>query len=280
MKVSAIMTTGPHVVAPQTSPEEAMQCMDLHRIRHLPVVEEGRLVGVVSNRDLLQATGWPPPPGMAEPPTEKTGPGLEGVMQTAVITLTPDDSVVDAAIQLVSRSIGCLPVVEGESLVGLVTERDLLAELLRLSREEGAGGEGAKGEADPEVARVMSHQPITVRPTTRLANAIEICHADRVRHLPVVQDAELVGMVSDRDLRRAIGHGRSPEIPVEEIMTRDVESVGPEAPLSKVAERLLAMHFSALPVVVEDRLVGIVTVTDLLDHAMNRLREAGPEDRD
>ncbi len=274
MKVSAIMTTGPHVASPQMSPEEAMRCLESHGIRHLPVVEEGRLVGVVSNRDLLQATGWPPAPGMTEPPAEGAESGLDGVMQTAVVTLTPDDSVVDAAIQLVSRSIGCLPVVEGEALVGLVTERDLLAELLRLSREEGAEGEG-----DPEVARVMSHQPITVRPTTRLANAIEICHADRVRHLPVVQDAELVGMVSDRDLRRAIGHGRSPEIPIEEIMTRDVESVGPEAPLSKVAERLLAMHFSALPVVVEDRLVGIVTVTDLLDHAMNRLREAGPEDR-
>ena len=58
MKLADILTANPLSLPPDASLESAMNLMDEHDFRHLPVVSEGRLVGIVSNRDLLEASGW------------------------------------------------------------------------------------------------------------------------------------------------------------------------------------------------------------------------------
>jgi CBS domain-containing protein len=105
----------------------AEEIMLLERIRHLPVVEEGRVVGVVSQRDLFRSAlaavlGYGQKAREALLRTVR----VKEVMSEPVITIAPSASVQDAARLMVEHKIGCLPVVEGEALVGLVTETDVL----------------------------------------------------------------------------------------------------------------------------------------------------------
>jgi len=118
-------------VRPDESLLEADRIMRLARIRHLPVVDAGRLVGVLSHRDVLEA-GIPPLRG--GPSDDRTnhlrGIAIADVMRTNPYTAEIATTLCDAARRMLRLKIGCLPVVrrgrEGEELVGLITESDLL----------------------------------------------------------------------------------------------------------------------------------------------------------
>lgn len=101
--------------------------MTLGGVRHMPVVQAGSLVGVVSQRDLLRAslstlTDF----GRDERRAFLQVVEIEKVMSVPPITIGPEASVRQAAHMMASRKIGCLPVLEEGRLVGLVTETDLL----------------------------------------------------------------------------------------------------------------------------------------------------------
>ncbi|MBW2281850.1 MAG: CBS domain-containing protein [Deltaproteobacteria bacterium] len=104
--------------------------MRLGRIRHLPVVDEdtGQLVGIVSQRDLfrgalVRAFGYGE---NAQRRVMKTIPVKE-VMTTEPVTTTPDTALRDAARLMLDKKIGCLPVLEGDKLAGILTEADFVA---------------------------------------------------------------------------------------------------------------------------------------------------------
>jgi CBS-domain-containing membrane protein len=112
--------------------------MQLGRVRHLPVLDaKGCVVGIVSNRDLLEASlssvlGLEP----ADRRAFLRSVPIADVMTRAVETIGPGDLLVSAASRMLSHKIGCLPVVEADGMmVGLITESDLLAIAYGASRE-------------------------------------------------------------------------------------------------------------------------------------------------
>jgi len=101
--------------------------MRLGRIRHLPIVSAGRLVGILSQRDLFRAAvSSLLQIARAARQQWLAHIRINSVMTTEVVTIGPERPVREAVAIMLERKIGCLPVVEGERLVGLVSETDCL----------------------------------------------------------------------------------------------------------------------------------------------------------
>jgi acetoin utilization protein AcuB len=120
MRLREIMRQAPITVGEQTSLGDAFALMKHHGIRHLPVIRDGRLSGMLSERDILQyratsdlSLGWR---------RAKVGAAMVAPPQTAA----PEDSLTEVAGRLALAKIGALPIVERGSLIGLVTTTDVL----------------------------------------------------------------------------------------------------------------------------------------------------------
>ena len=171
----------------------AGQMLVWRNIRHLPVLDaEDHLVGILSDRDLL--------PHVLEGPAGAKP--VSDFMTRTVTTTAPEAPLSEAASLLAGQRIDALPVIQGGRLVGVLSTSDILAERSRSLHR-------AHASTPPRAAEVMRRRVVTVRATDTLESAIiKLLDAD-VRHLPVVDDDyRLVGMVSDRDIRTAVGDPR------------------------------------------------------------------------
>jgi CBS domain-containing protein len=131
------------------------------------------------------------------------------------------------------------------------------------------------------VGDLMTRDVITLQETDGPMQGDDLIKRHHIRHLPVVRDGKLVGMVSDRDLIRAISRqagapkGQGTLQSIADIMTRGVETVTPDTPARDAIHKLLDRRFGSLPVVDRElRLVGIVTESDFMRLAA-RLLDAG-----
>lgn len=127
MLVNEIMRKPVTVIQATTLLGEAFQQLQAHGFRHLPVMDQGRLVGVLTDRDIRFATSsLSPAPRTAEDPVSLA-------MSSPVSTADPLDPIEDAARIMRDRKIGCLPVMDGSELVGILTGMDLLDALVLLT---------------------------------------------------------------------------------------------------------------------------------------------------
>ncbi len=107
--------------------------MRLGRIRHMPVLSQSKLVGILSQRDLFRAamsSALHPRPAVERKWLASIR--VSEVMTAPVFTVTPDASIHSAVEEMLVRRIGCLPVVDNDTLVGLLSETDCLRYLARL----------------------------------------------------------------------------------------------------------------------------------------------------
>ncbi|MCS6925675.1 MAG: CBS domain-containing protein [Candidatus Binatia bacterium] len=126
--VRDIMTTEVATLGRNDSLQLARDIMTLGRVRHFPVVDEdGNVVGVVSQRDLYKASlGSVMKYGEKAQRAFLESIAVKEVMSEPPITVAPHISVQEAARLMMEKKIGCLPVLEGSKLVGIVTETDML----------------------------------------------------------------------------------------------------------------------------------------------------------
>jgi CBS domain-containing protein/nucleotide-binding universal stress UspA family protein len=127
MQVSEWMTPAPVTVTPSTPVPKVQELMLRRRIRHLPVVQDGRLVGIITDRD-VRTTQPSPATGLTVREMHYLLDRLTvlAVMTRPVITVAPHESLTEAVRLMLENRIGGLPVMAGERLVGILTEVDLL----------------------------------------------------------------------------------------------------------------------------------------------------------
>lgn len=107
-----------------------------------------------------------------------------------VYTIGPDDSVLDALKMLAEKNVGALPVVEGNQVVGIVSERDYARKLVLKGRSSAA----------TPVREIMSAPVVTVEPKQKLDFCMNLMTDRHLRHLPVVDNGKLLGLLSIGDL--------------------------------------------------------------------------------
>jgi acetoin utilization protein AcuB len=112
------------------------------------------------------------------------------------------------------------------------------------------------------VGKRMSKNPVTVTSQDTLATAQAKMYAGGFRRLPVVENGQLVGIVSDRDVRQHVGHLEQTKVNV--VMTEEVATVTPLTTLEEAAQVLLKRKIGGLPVVEEGKLAGVITTSDVL----------------
>jgi acetoin utilization protein AcuB len=143
MLVRDYMSQPPIVISPKTPITEALKMMRDHSIRRLPVIDSaGRLIGIVSDKDLLHAEPSPATSLSIWEITYLLGRiTVEQVMTRNVLTVGPTTPLEDAAQIMVDRKIGGLPVVDADQVVGVVTETDIFRvfAILLGANERGTG---------------------------------------------------------------------------------------------------------------------------------------------
>lgn len=125
--VREIMMGSPVTLKPEDTLDLANDVIALGRIRHIPVVDDGRLVGIITERDLIGAAA-----SQIFGLKQKNKSALlksvliKEVMKKRVVTAAPDTPIKDVAHLMAEKKIGCLPVVSAGAVVGLVTTTDIL----------------------------------------------------------------------------------------------------------------------------------------------------------
>lgn len=122
MTIEEIMTSDPITLDKNATMDRAAEIMQQNRIRHIPVVENGnKLVGLLTQRDLLAASA-----GAA------SSVKVADVMRKKVISIDENAEIRSAAIEMQQAKIGCLPVLRGEELIGIITDSDYVALAINL----------------------------------------------------------------------------------------------------------------------------------------------------
>jgi len=128
-----------------------------------------------------------------------------------IFTVGPDDSVFSAVTTMVEKNIGAVLVKDGDAIVGILTERDYL-------RFIAAQGRTAR---DTPVRELMTNKVIYITPETELNEVMAIMTAERIRHLPVLKDDQLLGIVSIGDVVKQISHEQEVHIRTLEQYIKD-----------------------------------------------------------
>lgn len=263
-------------VAPNDSLDKAISLMEEYDIHHLIVVGPGHIpVGMLSDRDLLISTGWmlTAERKSSDDPHEIIGPcRVEQIMSQPLVHATRGDEMSDIAWAMHTSKIGAIAIVN-DRLLGIVTQTDLLAWLAVFADNEKRIGEML---ARPIVDHMRAHV-FTLRPDDTLLRAVALFKQHRIRHVPITRNDELVGIISDRDVRRALGWGgiadacnamfgdavRTPQ-QIDEVMQRSVITHPLSGTLGNVLELLLENRVHSAVITEHRRVLGIVTATDFI----------------
>ena len=210
-KLAQIMSSPVETVSSDLSVLDASEIMGEKHIKRLPVLEGGKLVGIVTQTDLVQAlTSY----GLWKDISEVMSLNVAGIQSTA--------SVAEAAEVMTSQEISCIIALDGEEVAGILTEKDLLGRVVALHKDP----------ADVKIEHVMSSPVASIPSTCSIFCANKIMEEMNVRRLVVMKDKRLCGIVTQTDIFMAVRgrlqaeeerHFRSLEQSKDNIYTADLE---------------------------------------------------------
>jgi len=189
---------------------------------------------------------------------------VKDVMSRNLMYLKPNDFVTKARGIMREYGYRALPVIENKKLVGIVSRTDVL--------------KITSSKANIEISGIMQRNVISVSPDDDLFSAGRKIISNGIRQLPVVKDDEPIGIISGMDILKGIVKNKYKPIlkKVKDVMTSKVIYCSENDELSRVWDKIQEYGFSGLPVVFKEKVVGIITRSDIIKHGSFRLsKESG-----
>jgi PAS domain S-box-containing protein len=182
-RVSEVMSCPVISVSPEVSVLEAGRIAEERHVKRLPVIDSGKLVGIVTQTDLIRVlTSY----GMWRDVAE--------IMTRDVVTVQRDATVAEAAAVMSGRGISGIVVMQAEQIVGVLTERDLLKRVIAAGRDP----------ARVKMGEVMSYPAVSIPPHYAVFTASRIMERAHIRRLVVEDGKWLCGVVTQTDIFRAV----------------------------------------------------------------------------
>ena len=259
MQIKNLMSEDLITVDKDQNLSDALKLLRKHNVSRLPVTNNKELVGIISERDIANKLGSSKYESM---PASRLH--ISSVMVKDVFTVPKTMQLEDVAKLMLDNGIGSVPVMDDdEKMVGIVSKADFVTLATGIAFDKIA------------VKEVMSKELVTVSPTERIVHARRQMIENHVGRVPVVDDGELVGMITSKDLMRAFIDFRKKvpekyqksqikELLVEDIMSSNPTSVTKDMSITEVSQIIMETGFNGLPVVEDDEVVGIITQTDIL----------------
>lgn len=236
------MTTPARTVRPDARAGEVMKLLEERAISAVPVVDDDRLIGIVSSTDLVRALAAD---------TDRSVTAAD-VMTAPVVVATPDEPLDHAAWRLVAARVHRLVVTENERPVGILSARDILAELVR------------RRPAAP-IRAIMTAPVETVTVGDTIDEAIAKLASAGVHGIVVLDGTFPVGVFTQAE---ALTTRHFPpalrQRPVEDVMSYETICLDASTPIHRAAAYAMAMNVRRILVVENKHLVGILSSVDLV----------------
>jgi CBS domain-containing protein len=193
---------------------------------------------------------------------------IKQIMTQEVVTITPENTLYEAARIMGEKHIGSLIVMKYDTPVGIITERDLLSEVvgrgIDLEKDWLVGGVTIKEE---KVEEIMSYPLTTISLTSSIKEAAQMMIEKKIRRLAVRESGKVVGIITASDLIRSL-----PEVPetmhvwfeVDYFMSKRVITVDEETPVDSVAKIMGEKSIGSVIITSHGEPIGIFTERDLL----------------
>ena len=255
MKVREVMTKEIITVDKDVDLKYVLNLMKKHEITKIPVIEDKKLIGIVTDNIIAYKLGSIRKKGI--PPSRLHA---SSVTDKDIERISPDTDVRTILKRVGEPGPTMLCVVENEKLLGVITKADLLP-LVNNKRQ---------------VKEIMKRIIHTVSPDDRVIHARRIIINENIARLPVVDQGKLVGIISDNEiafafarLKRSFPLGRQKhqldELLVRNVMKTPALWTEPHITATEAATIMLKNNVGALPLIENGKLVGIVSRTDLLN---------------
>ncbi|MGQ9720837.1 MAG: CBS domain-containing protein [Candidatus Jordarchaeum sp.] len=263
MQVKDIMVKELFVVDKDDMVSYAIELMVKKRVSRLLVVDKGKLVGVITEKDMVDRLGSSKMRAL-----QASSVHISGVMSDNPITITPQTDVVNSAKIMIDKHISSLPVVEKEELVGIITKSTMTRLCLKIDHIF--------------VGQIMTKSPITTTPFDRIMNVRRIMLEKDISSLPVLDDGKLVGIITEGHIALYLAEFREkvPEkhqekrikhVKVTEVMQKDPPLLHPDNKVSEAADLMRRERVKSIPIInYEERLIGVLTKTDLTKLVANK----------
>lgn len=258
MQIKNLMSENIITVDKDQNLTDALKLLRKHNVSRLPVTNNKELVGIISERDIANKLGSSKYENM---PASRLH--VSSVMIKDVITVPQSMQLGEVAKIMLEKGIGSVPVMEDNEMVGIVSKADFVTLAVGIAFDK------------ISVKEIMCKNLISVSPSERIVHARRQMIESHIGRLPVVDDETLVGMVTSKDLMRAFIEFRKsvPEkyqksqikdLLVEDIMSSNPVSVSKDMSITEISNIVMETGFNGLPVVENDKVIGIITQTDIL----------------
>jgi PAS domain S-box-containing protein len=254
LEVKDVMSEDVITITPEETAVSAAQVMSANNVSSILIVDNGRVVGIATERDFLAR--------ISGSDMDLSRVAVADIMSRPVESVPPDLSIFDASAMMEAKHIKRLPVLAGTRLVGIVTQTDLTRALTSYFVWK-------------DVSEIMSREVATIPAQAMVEKAAEIMHSHNISCIVALEGTRVRGILTERDfLKRVIVAPRDPgSVKVGEVMSCPVITIPSGYSIFGAFKTMDKRHVRRLVVMEDERLCGIVTQTDIFRAMKKKLQE-------